>query len=241
LILVTFVLLYFVAIGSGGSVFFRYLDPLLPPLLLLGGRALADLCASALVRRTRWLAVAACMTVIALPPLLHDLRFDMLIQQPDTRTLAYDWLQQHVAVGARAAVPYFPGPAHDQHLVDSNEHSHGATDPYVSSFLDGRLETRYSILELVPRDLEQPPLARFREEGITYVVVADQIPGTGCQPDTPLERALLAQGEAVATFSPTSGCPDSTFDPIDAYYVPLAGYSGWLRPGPPLRIYRFGG
>ena len=35
--------------------------------------------------------------------------------------------------------------------------------------------------------------------------------------------------------------PKSTFDPIDAYYVPLAGYSGWLRPGPPIRIYRFGG
>jgi Dolichyl-phosphate-mannose-protein mannosyltransferase len=240
-ILVTFVLVYFLAIGSGGSVFFRYLDPLVPPLVLLGGRALADLCASALVRRTRWLAIAACMTVIALPALLHDVRFDMLIQQPDTRTLAYNWLQDHVPVGARAAVPYFPGPAHDQHLVDSNEHSHGATDPYVSGFLDGRLETRYSILELVPRDLEQPPLARFREEGISYVVVADQVPGMGCQPDTPLERALLEQGEVVATFSPTSGCPDSTFDPIDAYYVPLAGYSGWRRPGPPIRIYRFGG
>jgi hypothetical protein len=29
------------------------------------------------------------------------------------------------------------------------------------------------------------------------------------------------------------------FDPIDAYYVPLAGYAGWIRPGPYIRIYRF--
>jgi hypothetical protein len=123
--------------------------------------------------------------------------------------------------------------------VDSHEHSHGATDPYVASFLDGRLENRYSILELVPRDLDQPPLARFAEEGVTYVVVADQIPGTGCRPDTALERALLARGPAVASFSPTTACTDSIFDPIDAYYVPLAGYAGWVRPGPPIRIYRF--
>jgi hypothetical protein len=44
----------------------------------------------------------------------------------------------------------------------------------------------------------------------------------------------------VASFSPTVGCPTSVFDPIDSYYVPLAGYGGWLRPGPPIRIYRIG-
>jgi hypothetical protein len=237
-ILLSFIVVYFVTIGSGGSVFFRYADPLLPPMLLLGGRALADLITLTLPGRTRWMALGAAATLIMVPSLLHDIRYAMLIQQPDTRTLAFEWLGQNVPAGARAAMPYFSGPAHDQHLVDSHEHSHGATDPYIASFLDSRLETRYSILELVARDFDQPPLARFREEGITYVVVADATPGSGCRPDTPLERALMAEGPPVASFSPTNGCPVSIFDPIDAYYVPLAGYAGWVRPGPPIRIYR---
>jgi hypothetical protein len=70
------------------------------------------------------------------------------------------------------------------------------------------------------------------------VVIADEAPGTGCSVDTPLERVLQGQASLKASFSPTSGCPASVFDPIDTYFVPLAGYGGWLRPGPPIRIYR---
>ena len=238
-ILLTFTILYFGVIGTGGSVFFRYADPLIPPLMLLAGRVLAALIGLVLPTRTRWMALAAASSIVLIPSVVHDVRFDGLIAQTDTRSQAFDWLEQHVPVGARAAIPYFPGPSHDQHLVDSNEHSHGATDPYVASFLDGRLETRYSILELVPRDLDQAPLGRFREENIQYVLVADEIPGHGCRPDTALEHALAELGPPVASFSPASGCPDSVFDPIDAYYVPLAGYAGWIRPGPYIRIYRF--
>jgi hypothetical protein len=240
-ILLSFVVIYFLAIGSGGSVFFRYADPLLPPLLVLGGRVVADAIGWTTRGRVRLLAVIAASTLIVVPSLLHDLRYDTLIQETDTRTLAYEWLEQHVPPGGRTAIPYFSGPTHDQHLVDSHEHSHGATNPYIASFLDGRLATRYSILELVGRDFDQPPLARFREEGISYVVVADPTPGRGCQPDTALERALMAEGPPAVSFSPTVGCPSSVFDPIDAYFVPLAGYAGWARPGPPIRIYRFSG
>ena len=238
-ILLTFTILYFGVIGSGGSVFFRYADPLIPPLMLLVGRVLAELVDLVPSTRTQWMALAAASSILMIPAVVHDVRVDGLMAQPDTRSQAFDWLEQHVPIGARAAIPYFPGPSHDQHLVDSNEHSHGATDPYVSSFLDGRLETRYSILELVPRDLDHPPLDRFRDENIQYVLVADQIPGRGCRPDTALEHALAELGPPVASFSPASGCPDSVFDPIDAYYVPLAGYAGWVRPGPWIRIYRF--
>jgi len=56
-----------------------------------------------------------------------------------------------------------------------------------------------------------------------------------------VKRALQAQGPPLASFAPAAGCPDSVFDPIDTYYVPLAGYAGWLRPGPYIRIYRLGG
>src|SRR5439155_1599151 len=37
-IVLAFLLIYFIVIGAGGSVFFRYADPMIPALLLLGGR-----------------------------------------------------------------------------------------------------------------------------------------------------------------------------------------------------------
>jgi Dolichyl-phosphate-mannose-protein mannosyltransferase len=240
-IVLAFLLVYLLLIGPGGSVFFRYADPIIPPLVLLGGRALAALVALTQARPVRRLALSAALVLTIVAPLAHDIRYDLLIQQTDTRTLAFDWLAQHVPAGSRAAVPYMAGPAHDQAMITSGEHSHGATDLYVASFLDSRLETQYTIHELTNQDLQLTSLDAFRKEGIAYVVVGYEAPGTGCRPDSPLEATLRAQGPALASFAPTSGCPDSIFDPIDTYYVPLAGYAGWIRPGPYIRIYRIAG
>jgi hypothetical protein len=240
-IILTFLAVYLVLIGAGRSVFFRYADPMIPFLLLLGGRALAALVERTARGRTRRLALAVALVLIGVAPLVHDVRYDLLIQQQDTRTLAFDWLATHVPAGSRAAVPYMAGPAHDQAMIDSGEHSHAATDPYVASFLDSRLETQYSIHELTKDDLQLTSLDRLRNERITYVVIGYETPGTGCRVDSPLERVLQAQGPPLASFAPTTGCPQSVFDPIDTYYVPLAGYAGWVRPGPYIRIYRLGG
>ena len=240
-IILTFLLVYFLLIGAGHSVFLRYADPMIPLLLLLGGRALAAFVQLTALGRTRRLALGVAFVLIAVAPLVHDVRYDLLIQQTDTRTLAFDWLAQHVPAGGRAAVPYMAGPAHDQTMIDSGEHSHGATDPYIASFLDSRLETQYTIRELTRDDLQLTSLESFRNEGISYVVVGYETPGTGCGTLSPLEQALRAEGPPLASFSPTNGCPDSVFDPIDTYYVPLAGYDGWVRPGPQIRIYRLAG
>jgi hypothetical protein len=241
LIILTFLLVYFVLIGAGRSVFLRYADPMIPPLLLLGGRALAALVERSTRGQERRLALLAALVLVVVAPVVHDVRYDLLIQQTDTRTLAFEWLAQHVPAGSRTAVPYMAGPAHDQAMIEGGKHSHGATDFYVASFLDSRLETQYTIHELTREDLQLTSLDSFRSEGITYVVVGYETPGTGCQVDSPLERTLRAQGPALASFTPTNGCPDSVFDPIDTYYVPLAGYGGWVRPGPYMRIYRIAG
>jgi hypothetical protein len=250
-IILVFLGVYILLIGAGRSVFFRYADPMIPFLLLLGGRALAALVERTArgqaqqisgpgVERPRVMALAAAVVLVVVAPLVHDVRYDLLIQQTDTRTLAFDWLASHVPAGSRAAVPYMAGPAHDQAMIDSGEHSHGATDAYVASFLDSRLETHYSIHELTRDDLQLTSLDSFRNAGITYVVVGYETPATGCGVESPLERALRAQGPPLASFTPTIGCPQSVFDPIDTYYVPLAGYGGWVRPGPYIRIYRLG-
>ncbi len=241
-IILAFVVPYYLVIGPGHSVFFRYADPLIPALLVLAGRAVADLIRAMTTVRVRALAIVAILTVVALPSFSHDLRFDTLIQEADTRTLAYSWLNDHVPSGGLVAIPYKPGPAHDQAMVESRAQSVGAADPYVAAFLENRLETRYRIRDLSEGDLQTATAAGLRADGVTIVVVARKRPDLGCAGPTPLERQLQTEARLVASFSPTaSGCPaDAVFDPIDTFYVPLAGYAGYQRPGPVIRIYGLG-
>lgn len=241
-VILAFVVPYYLVIGTGHSAFFRYADPLIPALTLLAGRAAADTANAIATVRVRALAVAAILTIIALPSFLHDLRFDTLILEADTRTLAYTWLNDHVPSGTLVAIPYKPGPAHDQAMVDSRAQSIGATDPYVASFLENRLETRFRIRDLSEDDLQTATVAKLRAVGVTMVVVTRKRPDLGCAGPTPLERQLQAEAHLAASFNPTaSGCPArAVFDPIDTYYVPLAGYAGLQRPGPVIRIYALG-
>ena len=235
LILLAFVLAYYALLGAGFSVFVRYADPLVPPLLLLGARSLV----AVLARMTRpGLATAFAVVIVVLPCLAHDLAFDHLIQQEDTRTQAFDWLSAHVPPDSRVAVLYFAGPAHDQAMIDRKDQSHGATNGYVASFLQNRLEDRYSIHELQESELQRNTLTALGADGVQYVVYSATTPAGGCSPSLPLRRALQDSASVRATFSPTSGrCTDAVFDPIDGYYVPLSGYDGWVRPGPTIEIY----
>lgn len=238
-IILAFLIPYYLVIGTGHSVFFRYADPLIPPLTLLAGRMARDLSGFIDKRRLRGLAIAVGLTAVMIPASVHDFRFDTLVQQADTRALAYEWLDQHVTPGSRVAIPYKPGPAHDQALVDSRAQSVGATDPYVASFLENRLETKYSVHDLTEDELQHGSVAALVTDGVRYVVIARKRPDLGCAPPAPLEQQLKLQASLVASFSPTaSGCPGgSLFDSIDTFYVPLAGYAGVVRPGPVLRIY----
>ena len=238
-LVLAFLIPYYLLIGSGHSVFFRYADPMIPPLALLAGRVAVDAFSLFSAQGLRALAVVVTLIAVIVPASIHDLRFDTLIQQADTRTLAYDWLSRHVPSGSRVAIPYKPGPAHDQALVDSRAQSVGATDPYVASFLENRLETGYSVHDLSEDELQHSSIAALRADGVRYVVIGRKRPDLGCAPPTPLELQLKQQATLVASFSPTgSGCPSgSLFDSIDTFYVPLAGYAGVGRPGPVLRIY----
>jgi hypothetical protein len=234
-ILVAFVLAYYGLIGSGHMVFVRYAVPLIPPLVILGGRALVAVCER--LKRAR-LCLAAALALVIIPAVAHDLTYDHLIQQTDTRTQAFDWLRAHVPARARVAMLYFAGPAHDQAMIDRRGRSHGATDGYVASFLQNRLEDQYTVHELAESDLTTDAIAGLRADHVDYTVYSPTTPSDGCGASTPLQGALKAQTKLLVTFTPTGGrCPDAVFDPIDGYYVPLSGYEHWVRPGPPIQIF----
>jgi hypothetical protein len=204
-------------------------------LVLLAARFLAEIARR--FRRTG-LILAVGALLVSLPALAHDFSFDSLLTRTDTRTEAFDWLASHVPAGARVAEQYYAGPSHDQALIDSRSRSYGATDPEVASFLQNRLQDLYTVHELSDQEINTPSLASLRADGVDYVVLSSPTPQTGCGPLPRLSIPLEATGPPLATFEPTSGCPDSVFDAIDAFFVPLQGYDGWARPGPSIEIYR---
>jgi hypothetical protein len=184
------------------------------------------------------IGIGVAVAIAVSPAVAHDLTFDHLIQQEDTRTQAFDWLDSHVPAGGRVAMVYFAGPAHDQAMIDRGNQSHGATDRYVASFLQNRLETRYSVHELQNSELISGSIDGLLSDGTRYVVYSPIAPRS-CAAESPLRQALVNAGTLVAHFSPTSGpCSQAVFDPIDAYFVPLSGYGGWVRPGPSIEIYQ---
>jgi hypothetical protein len=239
-ILLSFVLATYLVLGAGSSVFVRYADPLLPPLLVLAGRAVSEILRVTVQRRAE-IATAIAVLVIGVSSLPHDVTYDLLIGRTDTRTQAFDWLASHTQPGDRVAAAYFPGPAHDAALAASGRHSHGATTAYVAAFLQNRLQDRYGVHELTADELARGDLAALRADGVQLVLVTPLSPQDDCAAPSPLEQQLRALGPPVAVFLPAADpCSGSVFDPLDAYFVPLAGYQGWIRPGPPIRIYRLG-
>ncbi len=239
-ILLSFVVASYVVLGAGSSVFVRYADPLLPPLLVLAGRAIGEVLRVTVQRRVE-IATAIAVLVIGVSSLPHDVTYDVLIGRTDTRTQAFDWLAAHAQPGDRVAAGYFPGPAHDAALVASGRHSHGATTTYVAAFLQNRLQDRYGVHELTVDELARGDLTALRADGVQLVLITPMLPQDDCGGPSPLEQQLRALGPPIAVFLPAADlCSGSVFDPLDAYFVPLSGYQGWVRPGPPIRIYRLG-
>ena len=72
-----------------------------------------------------------------------------------TALLQQDEPRIHVVARLPFWSPRPEGTPHDQALVDSRAQSVGATDPYVASFLENRLETRYSVHDLDEDELRK--------------------------------------------------------------------------------------
>ena len=81
-------------------------------------------------------------------------------------------------------------------------------------------------------------LERLLDNGVEWVVTQSH-PLPYSQIDPALEGQLAKHATLVRRFYPFDG-PVKTpvFDPIDAYYVPVAGFAGVQRPGPVLNVYR---
>jgi hypothetical protein len=234
LILVSFPLAYFVVMSLSQGHFGRYLLPILPLLTVLiadaGWRVVPRI-----IRRmkTPWAVKAAqpiglaALLLVCVPNLLNSLRLDWLLSQADTRTLAKQWIEDHLAAGTRIAVEW---PYHTPPLSNGFEIPPESTRDYWTDRVYG--------FGLADRPLEQ-----YQTDGTQYLIGASyirQIPVVDPQQEARRQQfyARLPQVfNLVQSFSPRCDGGEPAFI-FDSLYGPAIDLWNLCYPGPEIAIYQ---
>jgi hypothetical protein len=173
------------------------------------------------------LVVAIVTVLFVAQPLISSIRFGFLLTQTDTRTLAKDWIETNIPVGAKIAVDW---PIYGPPLATLGRAMPNASNTYDVTTVGGT-------------GLSNNPLGWYRQNSYDYLIASSFID----------ELALLDSGRDAArrgfyeslteelplakSFTPTR---DGTRPPFvfDEIYGPTVSLWERERPGPTLRIYR---
>lgn len=213
-VVLTFFAAFYLAIGHGYTVFFRYVMPLVPLVCLFA--ALAMRAGGEWLVPRLGLAPGATLAALALlvgaPSILNAVWFDLVLARTDTRVIARQWLAPQLtpdstlydAGGNYASIGLTPLRYHDWHFnaeTRSFGHPVGETPQWL----------------VLP---ESPLLA--------YTLVPSEV------------RALAAtRYEMVKEIAGTTGQARSAmYDQQDAFFMPVSGFWTVVRPGPTIKIYR---
>jgi 4-amino-4-deoxy-L-arabinose transferase-like glycosyltransferase len=209
-----FALPFYLAIGSGTTVFFRYVMPLVP-IVCLSAAAGIRYATPWLSARTR-VPVTAVMTTLLLltvgPALVNCVWFDAVLARTDTRVLAAAWLRPqlkpehtlHDAGGAYTKLDLRDVRFHEWRF-DPNANSFGHPEGHTPDWLV-LMESPVRLYASIP-----PPLRQLAQEKYTLVYTA-----------------AATRGRARA----------AVYDLQDAFFMPLSRLDTVVRPGPTIRIYR---
>ena len=197
-------------LGSQQLYFARFALPALPALIVLASLALDSLITRQAV--IGWAAVA----LVASPTLADAVRFDALMTQTDTRTLARQWLETSLPADATFAADAPPlGP--------------GVPDARAMLAVDDAL------FELSSAD--------YRTRGVDFLIVSSFVSeARAVDPAREVRREafnaeLGSQATLVAQFRPYAGDAAPVFV-YDQVYGPYTDLDRLERPGPTISVYR---
>jgi 4-amino-4-deoxy-L-arabinose transferase-like glycosyltransferase len=202
------------AVGSGQTVFFRYMLPLVPLACLSAAIAVTHaagwLDAHRRLRRGR--AVAVLTAVIAVPALVNCIWFDVLLSRTDTRVLAAEWLSARLT----PEMSVHDATGRYSHLDLSEVEFHRwFFDPVTKSFGDPEGRTPDWLV------LDESPLRLYS--------------------GAPFELRDLARRKysLARTFAATrQRARSAVYDPQDAFFLPFSRFQTVIRPGPTILVYR---
>ncbi len=239
-LLLVFPLLYYVLVGKGYTVFSRYALPLIPFMAILAAAALDQLKTRS--RMTAGLVVlfitGHCLCTVA--------QSDRLLTQKDSRLLAAEWFLQHAPNNAAVlyCMPFWATPklplAHESIIHLSN---HSATDkkPHLAMLYERRLAyyQKNSIPVYRQYLLENAATSELATVQPDYIVVERDNPSGSFRVATEMEAILQNSYQLQATVRAVDANKNKRhYDLQDAFYLPIAGFTGVQRPGPNLQIYQ---
>jgi 4-amino-4-deoxy-L-arabinose transferase-like glycosyltransferase len=205
---------FFGALGSGQTVFFRYVMPLVP-LACLSAAVAVSHAGGWLAKRTRIppaAAVALLAVIVGGPSLVNSAWLDILLARTDTRVIAARWLTPrlrpddtlHDAGGDYTRLDYATTPFHDWRF-----------DPATKSFGD-------------PAGRRPDWIVLYDSPLFTYATIDNEL------------RFLVDREYVLA--KQVRGTRDEeaygVYDLQDAFFLPFSRLDTVVRPGPDIRIFR---
>jgi 4-amino-4-deoxy-L-arabinose transferase-like glycosyltransferase len=208
---------YLLLVGFSEEVFLRYALPLLLPLCLLAG-GVARLAEAGKLPAA---AVAGLAALLLAPSALASIQGDRLLTTTDTRVEAAFWLLANAAPGTELVVPnYWGEPFYDAAAIQARplHPLYLAGDALPDSYQLGRFSDRFVINRAVGTHC--------------YQVYESGPPWQSPPPSVPAGATVAAR------FTPYRGAPPggAVYDPLDSFYLPLAGFGSIERPGPSIVI-----
>jgi 4-amino-4-deoxy-L-arabinose transferase-like glycosyltransferase len=209
----SFALVFYLVIGSGHTVFFRYMLPVVPVICLFAASGVMHVADWAFRR----ISVPPPVLVLALvgltagPSLVQSAWFDLVLARTDTRVLAGAWLEQRL-------------------------------DPATSVHDAGSAYTRLNIWRK-PFDRWDYDAAagRFTGKGgelPQWLVLYDSpLPAYTVMPDG-LRDLASSRYRLEYALRPVGEGRGGLYDQQDAFFMPITGFQAVERPGPAIFIYR---
>lgn len=249
-------LTYYLVAGSGKSVYLRYMVPMVPLLCITAGVFLATI-THKLHGAGRYGVLLGIGLLVAAPTALDSWHHSSLLARPDTRQLAAQWVAQHIPAGSTLALA---GSTYGYPRLNRSRRwlEHARDDQRRSGYDADRLslmlalegfppEPSYYVVELRSDNpqgmrsvlVEEPSAQTLRRAGVDWVVIQEH-PLPFSQLTPALRQVLHDSADLVVSFDPfVAGAVKPPFDPIDAFYAPIAEFSSVRFGGPIIRIYRF--
>ena len=206
---------YWALVGSGATVFARYIVPVVPFLCLTAAYAVTELSRTmtALSGRPKWShAISGALALLVVATSAWSVvQFDRLLSRTDSRVLAAQWVRAQFPDGANISlvgrrstnlffVPESPTTPSRYRTTTLAEDSADTTEPDIL---------------VVPKSLFNPGSVIPRRAAVLSASY------------TPLSVIVAHDPSAKGV----------VYDWQDEFYLPLAGFSGVWRPGPTLTLY----
>ena len=198
ILVLSFVVVYYAYLSSWKVAIDKYLLPIIPLIILLGGSALADLASKVGANKAcrRSVILLVCLLVVV-GPTLRAIRTDIGLTRKDTRTSAKQWIEANVPAGTAIAIDAgridiakLSPPLNDEPnnlyatYVTGGEYSDNkhiqAGKSILTKYYELRrkvpAQTTYALTRIVISSDGQcdknVSLEKFRDKGIRYIVVS---------------------------------------------------------------------